>query len=307
MKKRSRFRAQKIQSKSDRESSINSSSSSNSSFGSTPSSPTYLSSNSSPLPLVSSHLNGINIQTMPIPLPVPLSTQYIQNKSYLETVQEEESNAALDNEINQSNLDISLQNVNEEELLNSVENQLYEQLSQFKPVKKSFKTSASICLANPESNDQVEKSNVSTSMVITPHNQLNEDRSESQFSNGKYAKLGVWFSDQGQMKATKSKIITNGSMHRVTLNKHENNDLEKSNSNISNCCFSENSKKNDDQNASSEARNKRSLFSNVLIQKRNSESSKNSICSSAVMGSSTSSIASCSSTPRRVSLSVTDL
>ncbi|RNA11508.1 coiled-coil domain-containing protein [Brachionus plicatilis] len=308
MNKRSKFRAQKNQFKNDRENSANSSSSTSSSFGSTPSSPTYFSNNSSPLPLVSSHLNGINIQTMPIPLPVPLCTQYMQSKSYLETVQEEEPPATLDAETNRSHMEMEMPNMSEEEMLDSVENQLYEQLSQFKPAKKSFKTSASICLANHESNEQSENSNVSTSMVITPHNQLNEGQSDVQCSigNGKNSKLGVRFSDPGLMKAVKSKIITNGSMQRVSMNKNENNDLDKNNFNSVNVCFSENGRKKENQMLNADLANKTSILSTVLVQKRNSESSKNGICSN-VMGSSTSSIASCSSTPRRVSLSVTDL
>ena len=243
---------------------------------------------------------------MPIPVPLPLCSQFIQNKSYLETVKEEESSSNLDTEVNDLAIDgREIQTMSEEELLNSVENQLYEQLSQFKPLKtKSFKTSASICLANSESNEQIEKLNVSTSIIITPNNQINDGKNDSQclILNGKNSKQAVRFSEPGAIKSVKSKIITNGSMYRSSLNKNENNDFDKNNADSMNECLYA-TKKYDDQLNCEEVK-KKSILSTVLVQKRNMENMKNGISS---MGSSTSSIASCSSTPRRVSLSVTDL
>ncbi|CAF0714137.1 unnamed protein product [Brachionus calyciflorus] len=302
MRKRSKFRAQKNQLKEDRENLANSSSSSsNSSFGSIPSSPTYHSSTSSPLPMISSHMNGINIQTMPIPLAVPLNSQYLQNKSFLETVHEEEPNSTIDLANQRAKLDIP--GSCDEEISNSVENQLYEQLSQFKPIKKNYKTSASICLINTEPNENSDNvSNVSTSMVIMPNNEINNTCS----------KLNVRFNENGQAKTVKSKIRTNGSMQRVNMTKNENTEYLSGNS--TNSISSQvNEKYCDDKisNSSTELNsngNKTMSISTILVPRRNADNLKNHLMSTSItLGSPLSPAPSCSSTPRRVSLSVTDL
>lgn len=220
------------------------------------------------------------------------------------------------------------------------ETQLYEQLTQLKPLKsKSFKSSTSICLnikeVSPSSEHRLSEniparsqpSNISTSMIITP-NQIPDELSfnpPSQACSSAYVnlasnknstgpKLSVRFSDSPPVSINrtilnKSKIITNGSMQSKLGNKSESLSSEGSNSSSSTSISYSSESKSD-----TISENKISS-SNQELNSGNEIGNNKTSCLSTVLvtrrqNSNNSVVAtssSCSAAPRRISLSVTDL
>ena len=218
-----------------------------------------------------------------------------------------------------------------------IETQLYDQLSQLKPIvsKPQFKSSTSICL-NPQETSTTQTS----SMVITPDvtaapavvqtTKPTSRNNSIQISLGgstkiQQPKLGVRFSDMPNVYAkssSSSKILTNGSMPpKLSLPKSESDTSSDLGSNSSSSTsISNDSRPNDSMDSGSSGGKNNSITRNrasalygggvvASLNKRNSSVITPSNTSTITNHSSTANTTTTNSfnNPRRVSLSVTDL